>query len=106
MQAGAVLGQQSLGRAHHALARIQCREQQRANRFDAADHLDHDVDVLADSEGLRVGGQQVLRYVRVSVGSPDRDSGQFQRHTYSSGQIIGLICQQPGDRGTDDATAE
>ena len=52
-QLGAVVGQQLLVAGDHRLARLQGGEDQLAGRLDAADDLDHDVDVGVVDDRLR-----------------------------------------------------
>ena len=78
-----VLGQQGLVGGDHALARAQRLDQPRPGRFDPADHLDDDVDVVALDQAERVGGEQrrVDRQRRRGRGP----AGARRRPTSSSG---------------------
>jgi hypothetical protein len=106
VQRRTVLGQQGLVGTDHALAAGQRREQQRPDRFDPADHLDHQVDVVAGDECCGVGGEQVGIDVGVLARAPHSDADQFERHTHTSGQVVGLLVQQPYDLRADDAAAQ
>ena len=59
VQLGAVVGQQRLVGGDHAGAAAQRGQQQRPGRFDAADHLDDDVDVVPGDQPRGVGGEQL-----------------------------------------------
>ena len=104
----AVLGQQRLVRGDHRLAALQRGEQQRPGRLDAADDLDHDVDVGPGGQRVRVRGEQRA----VDRGGPPvpdpahRDPGQLQPGADAQGEVVGLLGEQPGHLGADDAAAE
>ena len=104
----AVLGQQGLVRGDHRLAALERGEQQRPGRLDAADHLDHDVDVGPGRQRVRVRGEQRP----VDPGGapvpdpPHRDPGQLQPGADAQRQVVGLPGEQPGHLGADDAAAE
>ena len=68
-------------------------EDQRAGRLDAADHLDHQVDVVAGHQARGVGGEQPLgdvdlaRRVDPAYGDPD----QLDRGAHPGRQVAGLL---------------
>ena len=108
-QGRAVLGEQRLVGGDDRGAGLQRGEDQRAGRLDAADDLDHDVDVVAGGQGLRVGGEQgwVDREVaRAPPGATYRDAGQLERAAHPGGQVVGVLREQPGDLAAHDAAAE
>ena len=107
-QGAAVLGEQGLVGRDHAGAVLERGEDQRAGGLDAADHLDHDVDVVAGDQGLGVGGEQVLGQVDVARQAEPAygDAGQLDRGADARREVAGLLVQQPGDLGADDAAAE
>ena len=106
VQRRAVLGKQRLVRADHALAGVQRGEQQRAYRLDTADHLDDEVDVVADDKRLGVGREQIRRDVGVLRRPAHRHTGQFERNAHASRQVVGLLVHEPHDLRTHDPAAE
>jgi hypothetical protein len=109
VQCRAVLGEQRLVGRHHALAGQQRLGQPGAGRLDAADHLDHQVHVLALGQAERVGGEQLFRHSQgaaLAAGPAHRDAGQLESRADSRGQVVSLLVQQPDHLGTDRATAE
>ena len=109
VQRRAVLGEQRLVGGDHALAGPQRLDQPGAGRLDAADHLDHHVDVVALDQAERVGGEQrrVDRQVAaVAAGPAHGDADELQRGADPGGQVVGLLVQQPDHLGADGAAAE
>jgi hypothetical protein len=91
-----VLGQQRLVGGHHGLAGGERAGEQPLGRLDAADHLDHDVDVVAGDERGGVRGQQLGRDLRVLVQPAHRDAAHPHRRADPRGQVAGLLVEQPG----------
>ncbi len=83
-------------------------EDQRAGRFDAADHLDDEVDVVAGDERLGVGGEQALgdvdvaRRVDASYGDPD----ELDRRADAGLEVVGLLEKQADHLRPDGAAAQ
>ena len=94
MQGGAVVGQQCLVRADHALALLERAEQQGAGRLDAADEFDDDVDVVAFDKCVSIGGEQVCRHAGVPGRPAHRDADEFERRADARGKIGCLLVEQ------------
>src|SRR3712207_8059431 len=56
--------------------------------LDAADHLDHQVDVVPGHQRLRVGGEQVRGHLRVPVGTTDGDAGHLHRAADAGSEVL------------------
>ncbi len=108
VQGRAVGGQQRLVRRHHRLSRAQRGEQPAAGRFDAADHLHDDVDVVPGRQRRRVPGEN--RWIDWDVArdgrAADGHAGQFQRRAHPGGEILGMGVQQPDDVAADHTTPQ
>jgi hypothetical protein len=96
VQGGAVLGEQRLVGRDHGLAGLQRGEQDRADRLDPADHLDHDVHVRAGDQVHRVTGEQrgIDQHGAGPARPPHRDAGHLQPGTDPGGQVVGLLREQ------------
>ncbi|CAB4723534.1 unannotated protein [freshwater metagenome] len=92
----AVLGEQRLVGRHDAGSVGQRGEDEGAGRLDAADHLDHQVDVVACHQALGVGGEQALGHVDVAgrVEAAYGDAGQLDRRADARRQVARLLAEQ------------
>ena len=98
VQGRPVLGQQRLVGGDDALAGPKRLDQPGPGRLDPADHLDHDVDVVALDQTERVGGEQRRSTGRSPRSRPGRRTAiadQLQRGADAGGQVVGLLVQQP-----------
>ena len=80
----------------------------RPRGLDAADHLDHDVDVVAGHEPGDVGGEQPVGQVDVTrrVEASYADSHQLDPGADPRGQVVALLGQQADHLGPDRPAAE
>ena len=96
VQGGAILGEQCLVGRDHGLAGLHRGEQERADRLDAADHLDHDVHVRPGDQLHGVPGEQrgIDRHGPGPARAPHRDPGHLQPGADPGGQVVGLLREQ------------
>ena len=96
-QRRAVLGEQRLVGGDDRRAVLERGQDQRPGRLDAADHLDHQVDVAAGDQAVRVGGEQPVGHVDVArrVEAAYGDADQLDRRADPGGEVAGLLGEQP-----------
>ena len=77
---------------------LQRGQDQRPGRFDAPDHLDHQVDVVPGYQTCCVGGEQPrIDAGPVPAGPAYGDPHQLQRAADPRPQVVGLLDDQPRD---------
>jgi hypothetical protein len=106
VQGGAVLREQRLVGRDDRCAVLHAGEDQRARRLDAADDLDHEVDVVTAHEPRGVGRDERGIDAARAVGAAHGDPGQLQRPPDPRGQVVGVFGEQARDLAPDDAAAE
>ncbi len=103
-----VLGEQCLVGGYDGRAVLERGQDQLPGRLDAADQLDHDVQVAAGDEATRVSGEQLVGQSAavVSIEVTHGDADELQRHADPVRQFARILRQDARDLGTDDATAK
>ena len=103
-----VLGEERLVGGDHARAVLERGEDQRPGGLEAADHLDHQVDVVAGDEPGGVRGEQspgdldLAGRVQPSYGDADQLDGSAD----PGGQVVVLLGQQTDHLGADRTAAQ
>ena len=79
-----------------------------AGRFDAADHLDDDVDVASGDEAGGVRGEQLVRHVEAALPLEPAhgDAGELERRTDPLGELGRVAGEQARDLGAHDTAAQ
>ena len=107
-QLGAVVGQQLLVGGHHRLAGAQGGEGQLPGRLDAADDLDHQVDVGVAGHRRGVGGEHAVGQGDATVAgeAAHRHPGHLEADPGALGDGVAPLGEQPHEGGADVAAAE
>ena len=107
-QFGADVGEQFLVAGDDRLAGRQRSRDQFACRLDAADHLDHEIDVGIGDHGQRVAGENALgeRDAPVARQVADGDAPDLETESGASFDRLRLALDERHEGGTDVAAAE